>query len=181
MSGSLTGRVTDLKQLVESGAVTKEDFELFSDALLSLGRVAPAPRLYHSDFLRNRGNVLVDQDYRVKGVIDWELAGSGFGLPEELATALYVSYRNGEPTLERDAMLEALLRGYGLSVQTYQTEYSQLVNLLVLKIALGKICRYVRMDQEGLLTGAWQIAFFDRAKALAQSGLAALGEEREAA
>ena len=51
--------------------------------------------LFHQDLLANHGNVLVDERGIVRGIIDWEFAGSGPALHFELASLIYALQRDG--------------------------------------------------------------------------------------
>jgi aminoglycoside phosphotransferase (APT) family kinase protein len=129
--------------------------------LLSL---SPEPRLSHRDLLANPGNVLVDDSGNVRGIIDWEFASSGLALHAELASFLYVLYRDGTSREQIEMERSAFLSGYGISDKDYREHYERDVESIVLVHSLMALIKFdVLVKKGGLEREPWREVFATRA------------------
>jgi len=125
------------------------------------------PRLYHRDLLGNWGNFLVDEDLKIRGIIDWEFAGVGLPLHSELASMIYVLNRDGAPQEKIQHDLSAVLRGYGVSLKVYQQDYERDTETLVLLDSIAALVKFETARAEGRLEKEpWRRVFADRARKL---------------
>lgn len=123
------------------------------------------PRLYHRDLLGNWGNVLVDGDSRVRGIIDWEFAGSGAPLQSELASMIYVLHRDGAPQEQIEHDIAAILKGYGISKTTYSADYARDTETLVLLHSIAALVKLETATRTGTLEQEpWRKVFAERAR-----------------
>ncbi len=129
----------------------------------------PEPRLYHRDLLGNWGNFLVDAEGNVRGIIDWEFAGTGAALQYEIASMVYVLTRDGASSEEIERDLCAVLRGYGLSRDEYRASYERDVETLVLLNSVSALVKFdVLRQQGGLEKEPWRKRFAERATHLCE-------------
>ena len=115
--------------------------------ILESKSLAKDATLYHLDFVKNWNNILVDEYECITGVIDWEFAGAGPATHCELASTLYVYYRDNASVFERRKEFNALLSGYGLSLRAYASNFRYDVESLVLRHCLNGLCKYVHLLQ----------------------------------
>jgi aminoglycoside phosphotransferase (APT) family kinase protein len=140
--------------------------------LKSLEYHDPAPTLYHQNLLANWGNVLLDSNQRISGIIDWEFAGSGLAFHNELAAFLYVHTRDGVAPERTEHDLLSILEGYGLSHSLYVSDYEQDVQTLVLLHAVTAIQKCSTLQQSGgLAKEPWRKLFAERASKLCTQAL----------
>lgn len=131
------------------------------ETLLAL---SPEPRLSHRDLLGNLGNALVDDSGTVKGVIDWEFASSGLALHAELASFLFVLYRDGVCPEQIKMDRSAFLSGYGISEKDYQEHYERDVESIVMIHSLMALIKFdVLVKKGGLEREPWREVFAKRA------------------
>lgn len=130
-----------------STLVSASDFTKACARILSSKNLAKRATLYHLDFVKNWNNILVDEYECITGVIDWEFAGAGPAAHCELASTLYVYYRDNASVFERRKEFNALLSGYGLSLRAYASSFRYDVESLVLRHCLNGLCKYVRLLQ----------------------------------
>lgn len=129
----------------------------------------PEPRLYHRDLLGNWGNFLVDDQGNVRGVIDWEFAGSGAALQYEIASMLYVLTRDGSSPEEIESDLCAVLKGYGLSREEYRAAFEREVETLVLLNSVSALVKFDALRKHGgLEKEPWRKRFAERATHLCE-------------
>lgn len=119
--------------------------------VLETSTIASEGTLYHLDFIRNWNNILVDEYGSISGIIDWEFAGAGPATHCELASTLYVYYRDAVGPVERRREFNALLAGYGLSLRAYAAHFRYDVESLIVKHALDALYKYRRLDRMQLL------------------------------
>ena len=117
------------------------------ERILTTKGLCRSATLYHLDFVKNWNNILVDEYECITGVIDWEFAGAGPAAHCELASTLYVYYRDNASIFERRKEFNALLAGYGLSLRAYASSFRHDVESLVLRHCLNGLCKYVRLVQ----------------------------------
>jgi aminoglycoside phosphotransferase (APT) family kinase protein len=135
--------------------------------LKKLESLDPAPSLFHQDLLANWGNVLVDSSGRIQGVVDWEFAGSGLALHNELATFLYVNTRDGVSPERTQHDLLSILEGYGISHASYLANYEDDIQTLVLLDAISAIEKHALLVTKGEIEKEpWRKVFAERATAL---------------
>ncbi len=138
--------------------------------LEELKSLAPEPRLFHRDLLGNWGNFLIDKDENIRGVIDWEFAGSGPAFHYEIASLLYVLQRDGhsQEAINRD--LRAVLRGYGMSLSTYKNDHERYVETIVLMNSISALIKFSEIQRFGATSQEpWRARFAERASALCSS------------
>lgn len=121
-------------------------------------------KLFHQDLLANHGNVLIDERGIVRGIIDWEFAGSGPALHFELASLIYALQRDGHSVERIDIDVQSFIEGYGISHDFYQRHYAHDVETLVLLHSVGALIKY----QDLVATGGvqkqpWRELFAKRA------------------
>jgi aminoglycoside phosphotransferase (APT) family kinase protein len=130
----------------------------------SLAHLGSEPRLFHRDLLGNWGNFLVDESRNVRGIIDWEMAGSGPAFHYEIAALIYVLTRDGHSPdlIEHD--LKAVLEGYGTTLEHYKRHYEREVETLVLLNSVSALERYELLKKNGGITREpWRKLFAERA------------------
>lgn len=138
-----------ITRLEQAHFFSKKITAIIRTRLNSLKQLRFKPTLYHNDFLANWANVLVDGSKQVKGIIDWEHAGSGPALYRELASTRYVFYRRGLPLTEIEKRFSAVLCGYEISEETYQKELRYHVETVVLIHAIKGINKYIDIRKNG--------------------------------
>ncbi|MEY4667426.1 MAG: Phosphotransferase enzyme family [Pseudomonadota bacterium] len=139
----------------------KRWLEARAEDLLALD---PEPKLFHRDLLGNPGNYLLDNDLNVRGIIDWEFAGSGPAFHYEMASMIYVLTRDGHPTEQIEHDLAAVLRGYGMPLAHYRDLYEREVETLVLMNSLSAIMRFAELEKQGTSSREpWRKVFAERA------------------
>jgi aminoglycoside phosphotransferase (APT) family kinase protein len=127
----------------------------------------PAPTLFHQDLLANWGNVLLDSNQQIGGIVDWEFAGSGLAFHNELAAFLYVHTRDGIPLDRTEHDLLSILDGYGIPHSSYVAYYEQDVQTLVLVHAVTAVQKLDSLMQSGgLEKEPWRKVFAERASNL---------------
>jgi hypothetical protein len=135
--------------------------------LSELTKHDPTPSLYHQDLLGNWGNMLIDSSRRVRGVIDWEFAGSGLPFHNEVASFLYVNSRDGVPEDRTIHDLLSFLDGYGISHTSYAHDYEHDIQTLVLSHAVAALLKMDTLVKNGgLHKEPWRKVFAERASAL---------------
>jgi aminoglycoside phosphotransferase (APT) family kinase protein len=138
-----------------------------------LMELRPEPRLYHRDLLGNWGNFLVDGDSCVRGIIDWEFAGSGAPLQSELASMIYVLHRDGAPQEQVNHDIAAVLKGYGISHATYCADYERDTETLVLLHSVAALAKFEAATREGSLEREpWRSVFAARARKMCADSFA---------
>jgi thiamine kinase-like enzyme len=117
--------------------------------------------------LGNWGNFLLDSTGSVRGIIDWEYAGSGPAFHFEIAALLYVLSRDGHSQERINHDLSAVLRGYGISYKTYLASYDRDVQTIVLLNSVSAILKFQEVQEKGTSASEpWRERFADRAQAL---------------
>jgi aminoglycoside phosphotransferase (APT) family kinase protein len=130
----------------------------------TLLKLSPEPRLAHRDLLGNLGNVLVDDSGTVRGVIDWEFASSGLAFHAELASFLFVLYRDGVSPEQIRMDRSAFLSGYGISEKDYQEHYERDVESIVMIHSLMALIKFDALVKKGgLEREPWREVFAKRA------------------
>lgn len=130
----------------------------------TLLELSPEPRLSHRDLLGNLGNALVDDSGTVKGIIDWEFASSGLALHAELASFLFVLYRDGISPEQIKLDRSAFLSGYGISEKDYQDHYERDVESIVMIHSLMALIKFdLLVKKGGLEREPWREVFAKRA------------------
>jgi len=152
-----------LEGLLKSRVISRSLKEKFSELILSLEALQPSGALYHSDFLRNWGNILIDKENNVQAIIDWELAGSGFGAIEDFVSFEYVLIRDGVSIDTANRERAALLKGYGLTCSDYRERFGAVLDILLAEKAVEKVYRYNTFQEQGRLVHPWQKKFAQRA------------------
>jgi len=152
---------------IESSPVDRSFKRWLGARLKALEYHDPAPCLYHQDLLGNWGNVLLDDRRRVAGVVDWEFAGSGLALQNELAAFIYVNTRDGVPAERTEHDLISILDGYGINHSSYAAHYEQDVQTLVLVHAVTAVLKLETLTRTGgLEKEPWRKVFAERASRL---------------
>jgi aminoglycoside phosphotransferase (APT) family kinase protein len=164
---SFAESLTTSMQTIEEAPIAPSMKRWLGARLEGLVALAPEPRLYHKDLLGNLGNFLVDGKGNVRGVIDWEFAGSGLALHAELASFLYVLVRDGHSQESIQADRNAVLGGYGITEQQYREHYERDVETLVLLHSISALIKCDVLTRNGTLTQEpWRKVFAERADAL---------------
>lgn len=163
-----------LATLADSGKLTTSDCRRVERRIERLGDLHVLPTLFHSDMTMNWGNLLVDDEHQIRSVIDWEFAGAGMGVHQELAVSWYVLYRDGVSDAEQGHCFKALLDGYGISEKKFRDDYADEVGTFILMHAINKFHRYLKMEQDGLLVQPWRIEFARRCHVLVKNLAASL-------
>ena len=128
------------------------------------------PYLFHRDLPGNWGNFLVDNDHMIRGIIDWEFAGSGPAFHYELASLLYVLHRNGHAPEAITRDLQAVLRGYGMSLATYKNDHERHVETIVLMNSISALIKFSELQRCGSVSREpWRQRFAERATLLCSS------------
>jgi aminoglycoside phosphotransferase (APT) family kinase protein len=128
------------------------------------------PRLFHRDLLGNWGNFLVDKESNIRGIIDWEFAGSGPAFHYEIASLLYVLQRDGHSpdAITRD--LHAVLRGYEMPLSTYKRDHERYVETIVLMNSISALIKFADLQRCGATSREpWRKRFAERATELCSS------------
>ncbi len=162
-SASLAGYL----RTIEEAPVASSMKRWVEARLKGLVALAPEPRLFHKDLLGNLGNFLVDAKGDVRGVIDWEFAGSGLAFHAELASFLYVLIRDGHSQESIQTNRNAVLGGYGITEQQYRDHYEREVETLVLLHSFSALIKCDALTRQGTLKQEpWRKVFAERADAL---------------
>lgn len=142
---------TNLKRWLASRSETLSDLEGSST-------------LFHQDILANHGNLLLDTRGNIRGIIDWEFAGSGPALHFELASLVYTLQRDGHPRERIENDVVSFLNGYGISQNSYKKHYAHDVETIVLLKSLSAVVKYKRLvATDGLKKEPWRELFAERA------------------
>lgn len=129
-----------------------------------LSHLDPEPSLFHRDLLGNWGNFLVDDSRIVRGIIDWEYAGSGPAFHYEIAALIYVLTRDGHSPEDIEHDLVAVLEGYGMTLEHFKAHYEREVETLVLINSISALQRYEALKQSGdIKREPWRQLFAERA------------------
>jgi aminoglycoside phosphotransferase (APT) family kinase protein len=135
--------------------------------LRSFMELSSEPCVYHRDLLANWGNVLVDGDGTVQGVVDWEFAGAGAPLQNELASMIYALNRDGVRPERIEGDIAAVLRGYGLTLKEYHAHYERDTETIVLLNSVAALTKFEAIRRQGTLEQEpWRSVFAERARAL---------------
>lgn len=162
-------KIRNIKESPISHAM-KRWLEVRAEGLLAL---TPEPKLFHRDLLGNPGNYLVDDEHNVRGIIDWEFAGSGAAFHYEIASMLYVLARDGHSAERIDHDLHAVLRGYGMSLSEYHDYYEKEVETIVLMNSISAILKYSELEKRGNVDQEpWRKVFAERATAACEVSFA---------
>jgi aminoglycoside phosphotransferase (APT) family kinase protein len=167
---SLAGFIESNIRRLEISPIDSSMKRWLSVRMAELADLNAEPHLFHRDLLGNWGNFLVDSDQMIRGIIDWEFAGSGPALHYELASLLYVLQRDGHPpeAIRRD--LEAVLRGYGMPLATYKNEHERYVETIVLMNSISALIKFSELQRCGSASREpWRQRFAERATALCSS------------
>ena len=157
--------IAERVRLVEDGPLDSGMKRWLAARVRALMDLRPEPRLYHRDLLGNWGNFLVDGDSHVRGIIDWEFAGSGAPLHSELASMIYVLHRDGAPQEQIDHDVAAVLRGYGISHATYREHYERDTETIVLLNSVTALVKFETASRTGTLEQEpWRRVFAMRAR-----------------
>lgn len=157
--------IADRIRWVEDSPVDSAMKRWLTARVRGLMELHPTPRLYHRDLLANWGNFLVDGDSQVRGIIDWEFAGSGAPLQSELASMIYALQRDGAPQEQIDHDVAAVLRGYGISRATYSTDYERDTETMVLLNSVAALVKCEAARRNGTLEQEpWRTVFAARAR-----------------
>jgi aminoglycoside phosphotransferase (APT) family kinase protein len=166
-------QIADKVRLVEDGPLDAGMKRWLTARVRRLMELRPEPRLYHRDLLGNWGNFLVDGDSRVRGIIDWEFAGSGAPLHSELASMIYVLHRDGAPQEQIDRDIAAVLRGYGISHATYKEHYERDTETMVLLNSVTALVKFQATTRAGTLEQEpWREIFAVRARKICNDSFA---------
>lgn len=138
------------RYLIRNGILSKRTQEMLSARFADLKALTPEPTLAHQDFVANWKNVLLVNREVVSGVIDWEYAAGCWGTLYELSSTLYTLYRNAINPIRRSELFSAFLEGYGISFQTYITEFRYLVEADVLRRCVTALWKYESFLSVGL-------------------------------
>ncbi len=130
------------KFLEEQHFLTAGDFKKILQRIDHLKSLEFEPSLFHLDFIKNWGNILIAESGAIQSVIDWEYAGSGPATHYELASTIYIYIRDQVDPQIRQTELNFLLAGYGISPKVYQELLEQDVNSLVLLSCLEAFHKY---------------------------------------
>lgn len=129
--------------------------------------INPEPHLFHRDLLGNFGNILIDDQFKVRGIIDWEFAGAGPAFHYEIASMLYVLSRDGAPAERVEKDLQAVLRGYGMTREFYREHYERDIDTLVLLNAVTAMIKYEALKKGGDISSEpWRAKFAERGEVL---------------
>jgi aminoglycoside phosphotransferase (APT) family kinase protein len=160
---------SNIKRL-ETSPIDSSMKRWLSIRLSELADLNTQPRLFHRDLLGNWGNFLVDSDQMIRGIIDWEFAGSGPALHYELASLLYVLQRDGHPPEAITRDLQAVLRGYGIPLATYKNDFERYVETIVLMNSISALIKFSELQRCGTASREpWRQRFAERATALCSS------------
>ena len=155
---------------IESAPVDSYLKSWLSSRVADLARINTEPRLYHRDLLGNWGNLLVDGDSAVRGIIDWEFAGSGAAFQCELASMIYAFHRDGVPheSISRD--IAAVLRGYQMSYEEYVELYQYDVETVVLLNSVSALIKFDLLKRAGATEREpWRQVFAERAQGMCRA------------
>jgi aminoglycoside phosphotransferase (APT) family kinase protein len=159
--------VADRMRWVEDSPIESRMKEWLIRRLRSFMELNPEPLIYHRDLLANWGNVLVDGDANVQGIIDWEFAGAGAPLQHELASMIYALHRDGAPQEQITSDVAAVLRGYGLSQSAYREYYERDTESIVLLNSIAALMKFEVARRDGKLEREpWRTVFAERARTL---------------
>lgn len=128
-------------ELASAGLLTINTARRAEAIVKSLSGLNREPELYHGDVLGNWANFLIDEKLTVRAFLDWEFAGSGAAVENELASVLYCFVRDAVPLAEQEVYLQALLDGFGISHQQFVTVHRPVVEALLLVHAAKAIYR----------------------------------------
>jgi len=123
-------------------------------------------KLFHGDLIGNWSNIFVNGETEIVGVVDWEFAGAGNAAAIELATALYVLYRDGNSPSQVEKIFRLILKGYGITNEEYRDTFEKSVETYLLLNVLKKINRYLEMQDEKIKLSPWQVRFRQNAEQL---------------
>lgn len=152
---------------IERSPISSSMKEWLTSRVAAFVEINPSPCLFHRDLLGNWGNFLLDETGSVRGIIDWEYAGSGPAFHFEIAALLYVLSRDGAAPERIDHDLSAVLRGYGISYKAYRADYDRDVQTIVLLNSVSAILKFQEVRQKGTSSAEpWRERFADRAHAL---------------
>ena len=141
--------------------------DLACKRLLDTTTLCHSATLYHLDFIKNWNNILVDEYECITGIIDWEFAGAGPGTHCELASTLYIFYRDNASKFERRKEFNALLSGYGISLRAYAANFRYDIESLMIRHALNALSKYLRLvEAKDLDSQPWRKVHAVRAVAL---------------
>jgi hypothetical protein len=129
------------RELANAGLLTRETASRAEAKVRELSGLSREPELYHGDVLGNWANFLIDEKLTVRAFLDWEFAGSGAAIENELASVLYCFVRDGVPVAEQEIYLQALLEGFGISHQNFIEIHRPVVEALLLVHAAKAIYR----------------------------------------
>lgn len=156
-----------------------ELFLCIKQRILSLGQYSHESHLAHRDFLSNWGNVIVNSDKEIIGVIDWEFAFSGPAFYLEMASLVFTMVRDGATVSEREKKINWILEGYGISKRNYNKLYRDAINNFALWHALRTIQKYVELQKQGLLVNEpWRKLFAERATRFVYGAFGAKSRDR---
>lgn len=141
--------------------------DLACKRLLDTASLCQNATLYHLDFIKNWNNILVDEYESITGIIDWEFAGAGPATHCELASTLYIFYRDNASKFERRKEFNALLSGYGISLRAYAANFRHDVESLMIRHALNALSKYLQLiEVKNLDSQPWRKIHAVRAVAL---------------
>ncbi len=156
-----------LDEIAKTGQIPLSHIKAFEQRFLAMESLNPTPRLYHRDLLKNWGNILINKRNNIQAVIDWEHAGSGMGIPEEIATAIYVMHRDGLDPEKRKSELRQILLGYDITFREYLSNYHEYVELFLTQIAIEKMWYYQEIQKKQKVLSDWRKSCQQRAARLA--------------
>lgn len=155
---------------IERSPIASSMKDWLTSRVAAFVQINPAPNLFHRDLLGNWGNFLLDATGSVRGIIDWEYAGSGPAFHFEIAALLYVLSRDGHSQERINHDLAAVLRGYGISYKAYLADYERDVQTIVLLNSVSAILKFQEVQEKGTSAAEpWRERFADRAQALCSS------------
>ena len=139
--------------------------QMIEERLMRLKQVVFKPSLCHRDFLSNFGNVLVDAAGEVRAIIDWEFCSCAPAFDYEIAAARYSMLRDGENEELIELKIGAVLDGYGMGVDEFESCHRETIEDLVLLNSLSAINKYITLKERGAQASEpWRRTFAERAQ-----------------
>ena len=129
------------RELASAGLLTMGTASHAEEIVRSLSGLNREPELYHGDVLGNWANFLIDEKLTIRAFLDWEFAGSGAAVENELASVLYCFVRDAVPIAEQEIYLQALLDGLGISREQFISVHRPVIEALLLVHAAKAIYR----------------------------------------
>lgn len=97
------------------------------------------PCFFHHDLLYNAGNILVDLDFSVLAILDWEYAGCGQPMVMELGVSDFAFFRSGLDKNSRETLISYFLEGYETSISNLRKNHRRHIDAVSLLYAFARV------------------------------------------